>query len=268
MVLRVLLGLLISSCSADFVLAQTTSVDALGESKRSEIEQRLDQERDMLFNDATLMDVKTFLEMNGIPVYLDERGLDDIGLAVDTPITFRHNSIRLRDGLNLLLKQLDLGWMVQHGRVVITNEEETENQLITRVYDVRNLLEPVPVLRWNGDPLGRMTTVYQYDFDTLINTIRSAVAPVSWDFVGGPGSIDAYYTRRMRVIVVSQTYDVHRQLEALLKKLADHGGHAPLPAVPAYLPPEPSRSVARSPFVGPPGARQTIHASQLRMTGE
>ncbi len=265
---RVWLGLLILGFGADSVWAQTNLLDAQNQLRSSEIEQQLDQERDMMFNDATLIDVQAFLESNGIPAYLDVRALDDIGIGIDAPITFRHQSIRLRDGLHLLLKQLDLTWMVHHGRVVITNEEEAEDRLTTRVYDVRNLIELVPVSRWNGGPLGQMTTVYQYDFDSLINTIRSAVAPVSWDRVGGPGSINAYYTRRMRVLVVSQTYDIHRQLDALLRRMAEYGGQTPLPAVPAYLPPEPPREFARSPVIGPPHRKQTVRSSQLRTTGE
>jgi hypothetical protein len=108
-------------------------------------------------------------------------------------------------------------------------------QLITRVYDVRNLVELVPIPYWgDGSGFGPPSIAYQYDFDSLVHTITSTVKPDSWASVGGPGDINPYYTRRMRVIVVSQTYEVHQQVQALLNELADHGGLTPLPSPPAY----------------------------------
>ncbi len=87
-------------------------------------------------------------------------------------------------------------------------------------------------------------------------------------YVGGPGSIEPYYTRRMRVIVVSQTYRIHRQIDSLLNEFAKHGGNTPLPEVPAYLIPESHREYGTSRFADPTGPHPGIRSSRLRMTGQ
>ena len=43
------------------------------------IERILAQERDMVFDNATLKDLASFLIASGIPTYFDQRALDDIG---------------------------------------------------------------------------------------------------------------------------------------------------------------------------------------------
>ena len=174
---RILLGLLVLGWVADFATGQTSLSDTPDKSTNSEIEQRLDQERDMMFNDATLVDVRAFLQMNDIPTHLDRRALDDVGIGVDMPLTFRYRSIRLRDGLHLLLKEFDLTWTIRHGCVIITTPEQAESRLITKIYDVRNLVELVPAPYWGGGFGGQANMAYQYDFDSLVKTIRSSVAP-------------------------------------------------------------------------------------------
>ncbi len=221
----------------------------------------------MVFDNATLKDLASFLIASGIPTYFDQRALDDIGLSTDEPVVFRQHAIRLRDGLKLALLPLDLVWTLRDGRLVITTPEADEDRLITRVYDVRHLVELVPVAYW-GDGVNEPRTVYQYDFDSLIQTITSSIEPDSWDEVGGPGSIQPYYTRRMRVIVVSQTYDAHWQLKALLSELTKHGGSRPLspPAVKAAST-KVNASVRRHSSATVP-ARTSIRSSQLRTTGQ
>ncbi len=251
----------------DSVLGQARNNDPPAGAPSAEIERILDQEQDMLFNDATLEDLAGFLTARGIPTYID-RALDDVGLGTDTPITFRQPAIRLRDGLQLILRSLDLSWTFQRRRLVITTPEEEEGELITQVYDVRNLVELVSDPYWgSGFGLSQSTMVYCYDFDSLIRTITSTIDPDTWDEVGGPGNIEPYYTRRMRVIVVSQTYETHRKLQALLRELAEHGGSTPLHGVQASsIPNSQPTPQFRAPSSQPFGPRAGIRASQLRTT--
>jgi hypothetical protein len=259
---------LVASSTTGLSVEQDAFSDASGGLPNSKIEQQLDQERDMMFNDATLVEVRAFLQANGIPTHIDRRALDDVGIGIDMPLTFRYRSIRLRDGLHLLLREFDLTWSIRNGTLIITTPEEAESRLITKVYDVRNLVELVPAPYWQGG-LGNSTSmVYRYDFDALIDTITATVAPSSWNRVGGPSSIGPYYTRRMRVIVVSQTYHIHREIDALLQELAKHGGEAPLPDVPTFLPTQRPRAHVQPQFVEPPPARLGIRSSQLRTTGQ
>ncbi len=57
----------------------------------------------------------------------------------------------------------------------------------------------------------------QADFDSLIDLITSTVKPTTWDAVGGPGSIAPFETNLS--IVVSQTQDVHEEINDLLQQL-------------------------------------------------
>ena len=219
---RVLVCLAVFQFGAGVAIAQSISTDLGQETTTGEIERLLDQKRDMVFEEATLEEFAAFLKSNGISTYLDVRALDNVGIGVDTPITFRQHGISLRDGLRLVLDSLELSWMPRNGRLVITTPEEEEYRLITKVYDVRNLIELVPVQIGGGFGGGSTSYAYQYDFDSLMDTISSTIEPDSWEDVGGPASIEPYYTRRMRVIVVAQTYDAHHQIQSFEQPPRDH----------------------------------------------
>ncbi|MCH7726174.1 MAG: hypothetical protein IH991_06810 [Planctomycetes bacterium] len=252
----------------DFAEGQITFSDPLADPANAQIDRLLDQQRDMLFNDATLVELADFLTSQGIPTLIDERALDDVGFDTDSRFTFRQHDVRLRDGLKLALRTLQLSFTVRRGGLVITTHEELEYEMITKVYDVRHLVELEPVLIGGG--LGGPTQfAYRYDFDSLINTIVNTIGTDSWEEVGGPGSINPYYTRRMRVIVVAQTYDMYRQIQALLNNLAMHGRTTPLSGArfSAASMQRPS-SFASSPAVQPSRPRVGIRSSQLRTTGQ
>lgn len=57
----------------------------------------------------------------------------------------------------------------------------------------------------------------QADFDSLIELITSTVKPTTWDAVGGPGSIAPFETNLS--LVVSQTQEVHEEIDDLLQQL-------------------------------------------------
>jgi general secretion pathway protein D len=55
------------------------------------------------------------------------------------------------------------------------------------------------------------------DFDTLIELITSTIAPDSWDEVGGAGAIEQFPVNLS--LVISQTQEVHEQIQDLLDQL-------------------------------------------------
>ena len=65
------------------------------------------------------------------------------------------------------------------------------------------------------DPPGLSATelLPPYDYDSLMDMITSTIDPQSWDGVGGPGSIREFDS----LVVISQTYENHAQVEAMLK---------------------------------------------------
>ena len=95
---------------------------------------------------------------------------------------------------------------IQDGVLLITTPEEAENHLETIVYPVGDLVLPP-----------NSTEETQADFDSLIDLIKTTVKPTSWDDTGGAGSITPFENNLS--IVVSQTQEVHEEIEQLLEKL-------------------------------------------------
>jgi hypothetical protein len=92
--------------------------------------------------------------------------------------------------------------------LLITTHEEAENRLITKVIDVSDLV----VCR---DTKGE----HWDDYNTLTDMIASTIKPTSWDQVGGAASIVGASFGKAKVVVISQTYDVHQEIAKLLAEI-------------------------------------------------
>lgn len=144
----------------------------------------------------------------GIEVQLDHRAMEDAGIAVDTPITRSVHGITLKSALRLMLRELDLTHLIEDDALLITTTEEAENHLETKVYPVADLL----LLPGDSAEDGG-----QVDFDSLIDLTTTTVKPTTWDSVGGPGSISQFDNGLS--LVVSQTEEVHEEIEDLFKRM-------------------------------------------------
>jgi len=174
-----------------------------------QIERILDAPTVLKFEDTPLEDVAAAIErLHRIPVRVDERALDDMGIGTDAPVTITAHDTSLRNALRLILKPLDLTFAVSHDSIMITTPEESESTLTTALYPVTDLVR-------FRDAQGQVWE----DYESLIEVITTTVAPVSWDVVGGPSSIEGFKVRRAETLVVSQTQQVHREIAALLTKL-------------------------------------------------
>ncbi|MEO8496591.1 MAG: hypothetical protein ABI614_16105, partial [Planctomycetota bacterium] len=140
----------------------------------------------------------------GINVNFDRRALEDIEFDTSTPVSVSLRDAKLQSCLNLVLESLDLGWTIRHESLMITTLEVEEITLEARIYPVRDLVL-----------IERERTV-DADFDSLISMIQW-IEPDSWDEVGGSGTIEPEFNSLS--LVISQTRQVHRQIEPLLKTL-------------------------------------------------
>ena len=87
----------------------------------------------------------------------------------------------------------------------------------------------VPARAPGRAPSGRpAATPRVVDFDSTIETITSTIGPDTWDEVGGPSSIAAF--DGTLDLVVSNTAQIHAQIEALLARLRD----VPMPSRPLF----------------------------------
>ncbi len=107
-----------------------------------------------------------------------------------------------------MLRPLQLTYVIRNGVLLITSQTEAENQLVVRIYPVRDLVSP---------PDEPNAPFDQLDFDPLIDLINALVAPASWDTVGGPGSGNPLPPG---LLAFSQTVEVHDEIAALLEGLA------------------------------------------------
>ena len=110
-----------------------------------------------------------------------------------------------------MLRPLGLAAVPRYDVLLITTRHDADELVETRVYDVAD------VLGRNRDANGKILD--QPDFDSLINAITSTVRSSSWDGVGGPGSISSFESAGILAIVVSQTEEAQRELEALLSQV-------------------------------------------------
>ena len=154
---------------------------------------------EMDFTETPLQDTVDYLKhRHKIEIQLDNRALEDAAIGSDTPVTCTVKDVKLKSGLELLLRDMDLTYIIQNEILLITTKDTAETELFTRTYPVGDLVE-------------------QKNCETLIEAIMSTVRPPTWDEVGGPGSI--IYVPSVKGLVISQTRDVQEEVLELLRSL-------------------------------------------------
>ena len=164
------------------------SVPAVGSrvsTLREKIEKALEADASVDFLEAPLADVAQYIrDTHQIPVIIDKRALDDVGLGGDTPVTISLKGASLRAALRLMLKELDLTYVVRDEVLKITTPEEAEDEQEVRLY-------PVADLAHDGQP-PLIADDVPSRYDMLMTLIQTAIAPDAWDQVGGAGSVVSY----------------------------------------------------------------------------
>ncbi|HVU88269.1 MAG TPA: hypothetical protein VHD36_13195 [Pirellulales bacterium] len=154
------------------------------------------------FADTPLADVIDYFGKKfEINIRVDPKGMTDAAVDPSAMVTLSlRKPVSLEAALRLVLEEFDLDFTVQDEILKITSKEKADEILTTKVYSVGDLLDRGP----------RRSVI-----DNLINTITSIVQPDTWDDNGGPGSI----TRVASTLVISQKYDVHKEIKELLAML-------------------------------------------------
>jgi hypothetical protein len=134
---------------------------------------------------------------------LDTSSLAEVGVDMDTPITFSQANISLDAGLYHVLRQVNLTIVPYESQILVTTVERAEGILTPRFHPVWNLV--VDPLNADAKP----------DYDTLIEVVTTTVAPASWEELGGLGNISGY----KGLLVFSQTLEVQTRVADLLEGL-------------------------------------------------
>jgi len=104
------------------------------------IEKALAEHTQLEFIETPLADVIEYLEdRHGIQIELDTRALDLVGIGSDTPINRDLNRISLRSALRLMLRDLELTYMIRDEVLMITTPEVADEHLDLKIYDLSDL---------------------------------------------------------------------------------------------------------------------------------
>jgi tetratricopeptide (TPR) repeat protein len=109
----------------------------------------------MDFTDTPLEEVVNLLqEEYGIPIQIDDAALEATGLDPTEPVTVQLHNVSLRSALRLMLKKLQLTYIIQDEVLMITTPEEAESQLVVKVYPVADLVLPIDATLLGGQQGG------------------------------------------------------------------------------------------------------------------
>lgn len=190
----------------------SAAISLSGDEKADNIRKALESPTQIEFNETPLEDIVDYLKAyHRIEIQIDRRALSDVGIGTDTPVTLNVRGITLKAALRIMLRDLCLTYMIQNEVLLITTPEYAECRLETKVYPVADLVLCAGAAE---SPEGGGTMA---DFDSLIDLLTSTAKPTTWDEVGGPGTIAPFEAGLC--IVVSQTQEVHEEIEAVFKKI-------------------------------------------------
>lgn len=152
------------------------------------------------FHDAPLEEVVDFLRREyRLEIQLDETALDDLGIGTDEPVTCRIHNVSLMSGLRLMLKQLELTYVITDETLLVTTEEEAETRLTIGIYPTRGVAKD------------------KRELIELVDVVIATVASETWaDSGGGEAKLRPL---EAGFLVVSQTQAVHEELIEFLSAL-------------------------------------------------
>lgn len=161
------------------------------------------------FLDTPLQDVVEFLEdRHKIEIEIDTTVLDGVGVGTDPPITFEAKRISMRSALRLMLRQLELDYIIQNEVALITTEEVARTTMETHLYSVRRLIDN--------------------DVETLAEVIQQTIQPDSWrNRKMGDGEGQGVAAVYGDSLVITHNQRLHEKIEAFLQEIDRHSRATP-----------------------------------------
>ncbi|HTU24300.1 MAG TPA: hypothetical protein VMF30_02810, partial [Pirellulales bacterium] len=122
--------------------------------REMEIERKLKTPVSLSFNNVPLNEVLHQLaRLAAINLHLDPKGLAEEGILPDTPVNIDlSQEVSLKSALKLILEPLHLSYVIKDEVLKITSEQLKDGEVITKTYNVADLVIPIP----NFVPNGRM----------------------------------------------------------------------------------------------------------------
>ena len=153
------------------------------------------------FTDMPIEEVVNHLQDEyGIPIQIDRPALNEIGMDPNEPVTASIHNVSLRSALRLMLKQLQLTYVIGDEILLITTPEAAQSEFKVCVYDIRGLID-----RQQPKSL-----------QALVDSMVSCVAADTWVENGGGGEIRPLSPK---LLVISQTQAVHEEIAGFFETI-------------------------------------------------
>ena len=222
----------ISHEKEDYLRKEIHEVESVGPLERTVRSAKIEQEtRKKLespvtgfdFRDTPLAEILDDLAgWSQIYIVPDYPTLKDRKVELSKPITLKLDGGSLRTVLGLVLDPAGLTYQVKNDALVITTKEKEPSKLERRVYPVSDLLTTNKPCELSCEYLQIVPEASKQNSsggieDVLSSLIQVMVEPQSWRAVGGPGAIVCFH--QGKALVVSQTPEVHEQVQQLLNAL-------------------------------------------------
>ncbi|MCH7871524.1 MAG: hypothetical protein IID33_07470 [Planctomycetes bacterium] len=147
--------------------------------------------------------------------------LDDNGISAKTPISVTLKRITGERLLRLILDDVgvdvELGFAVRDGVLVVSLQEALSRTMSLRTYSVRHLIlanrDPALSVDWSGEELKARA-------ERFTSTMVDLVIPDSWVVNGGAGAIEM----EEGLLIILQVSEIHAAIKGLLQALRDVPG--------------------------------------------
>ncbi len=175
------------------------------------------------FTETPLDEVVNLLrEEYNVEIQMDDAALDDLGIDHNEPVTCSLRNMRLNGALDLLLKKLDLTYVIEDGVLVITTNEEAETKLVEAVYPIGDLRSK-PKLFFGGASASAEAAGY----DNIVGILTDLVATDTWNENGGGEA--SIRPLGWDLIIVTQTQKVHEEIARVLNTIRLARSENPVP---------------------------------------
>ena len=206
--------------------APVQGLEEQNETWRKVINSQLEQEVTLDFQDTDLVDVIDFLQrITSVNIVLDPQVI----AAAPPPVTLRVEAMKLRFVFDFIMKLTGLNYTLRDEAIFVSNAVGLRGDVFMKLYDIRDLThamasfpgpdldipEPGGVGSRLLPPIEPETSPEINEFIEIISTV---VSPATWTNEGV--AIEEYNGS----MVVTQTADVHKQIEDLLRTLRNQKG--------------------------------------------
>ncbi len=206
--------------------APTRGLEEENETWRKTVNDQLEQEVTLDFQDSDLADVVQFLQrITSVNIVLDPQVI----ATSPPPVTLKVDRMKLRYVLDFIMRLSGLNYVLRDEAIFISNNEGVRGDVYMKLYDVRDLTHamqsfPGPDLDI-PEPGGQGAKLLppvepesKPETGEFIDIIKKVVTPNLWTREGT--GIEEYNG----AMVITQTGDVHKQVEELLRALRNQKG--------------------------------------------